>query len=100
MNKRWQLLRSQAQVFWNGLAMREKRLLVGAGLVLAGLLTMVATLIAGESSSERVSRRWWRVSLWAFGVTTLLMLTAVTVTLNLKGTGSDDSDTTAVVMPA
>ena len=39
MNKRWQLLRSQAQVFWNGLAMREKRLLVGAGLVLAGLLT-------------------------------------------------------------
>ena len=24
MNKRWQLLRSQAQVFWNGLALREK----------------------------------------------------------------------------
>jgi general secretion pathway protein M len=39
MNKRWQLLRSQAQVFWNGLAVREKRLLVGAGLVLACLLT-------------------------------------------------------------
>jgi len=39
MNKRLQLLRSQAQAFWNGLAVREKRLLVGAGLVLAGLLT-------------------------------------------------------------
>ncbi|WDU65493.1 type II secretion system protein GspM [Pseudomonas poae] len=32
-------LRSQSQVFWNGLALREKRLLVGAGLVLASLLT-------------------------------------------------------------
>jgi hypothetical protein len=71
-----------------------------AGAVLAGLLTMVATLIAAESSSERLSRRWWRVSLWAFGATALLMLTAATVTLNLKGTGSDDADTTAVVMPA
>lgn len=38
MNKRLQLLRSQAQAFWNGLGVREKRLLVGAGLVLAGLL--------------------------------------------------------------
>ncbi|NGF35447.1 type II secretion system protein M, partial [Escherichia coli] len=38
MNK-VQRLRSQAQVFWNGLALREKRLLGGAGLVLASLLT-------------------------------------------------------------
>jgi len=38
MNKRWQLLRRQAEVFWRGLALREKRMLVGAGLVLAGLL--------------------------------------------------------------
>ena len=36
---RWQRLRGQAQVFWTGLALREKRLLVGAGLVLAGLLS-------------------------------------------------------------
>jgi hypothetical protein len=72
-----------------------------AGAVLAGLLTMVATLICGESKTERVSRRWWRVAVWAFAVTTLLMLTAATVTLNLKGTGADESDTpTAVVMPA
>ena len=38
MNK-VQRLRSQAQVFWSGLALREKRLLGGAGLVLASLLT-------------------------------------------------------------
>ncbi|WP_339453417.1 type II secretion system protein GspM [Pseudomonas sp. JAI120] len=38
MNK-WLRLRTQAQVFWSGLALREKRLLIGAGLVLASLLT-------------------------------------------------------------
>lgn len=36
---RWLRLRNQAQVFWSGLALREKRLLIGAGLVLASLLT-------------------------------------------------------------
>ncbi|MEW5716796.1 type II secretion system protein GspM [Pseudomonas sp. SB113] len=36
---RWLRLRTQAQVFWGGLALREKRLLIGAGLVLASLLT-------------------------------------------------------------
>ena len=38
MNK-WQRLRSQSHVFWSGLALREKRMLSGAGLVLASLLT-------------------------------------------------------------
>ncbi|PIB51274.1 general secretion pathway protein GspM [Pseudomonas sp. 2588-5] len=38
MNK-IQRLRSQAQVFWRGLALREKRMLGAAGLVLASLLT-------------------------------------------------------------
>uniref|UniRef100_UPI0013CE7D6C type II secretion system protein GspM n=1 Tax=Pseudomonas viridiflava TaxID=33069 RepID=UPI0013CE7D6C len=38
MNK-VQRLRSQTQVFWRGLALREKRMVCGAGLVLAGLLT-------------------------------------------------------------
>ncbi|WP_460136692.1 type II secretion system protein GspM [Pseudomonas sp. S1_E04] len=38
MNK-WRRLRGQAHVFWNGLALREKRMLAGAGLVLASLLT-------------------------------------------------------------
>ena len=38
MNK-WQRMRGQANVFWNGLALREKRMLAGAGLVLASLLS-------------------------------------------------------------
>ncbi|KAE9651223.1 type II secretion system protein M [Pseudomonas sp. PB105] len=38
MNK-WHRMRGQTQVFWNGLALREKRMLVGIGLVLASLLT-------------------------------------------------------------
>jgi hypothetical protein len=72
-----------------------------AAAALAGLLSTVATLICGESKTERGSRRWWRVALWSFAVTSVLMLTAATVTLNLKGTGTDESDTqTAVVMPA
>ncbi len=38
MNK-WLRVRGQAQVFWAGLAQREKRLVIGAGLLLASLLT-------------------------------------------------------------
>jgi general secretion pathway protein M len=38
MNK-WRRLRGQSQVFWNGLALREKRLLAGVGLLLASLLS-------------------------------------------------------------
>ena len=38
MNK-WRRLRGQAQGFWRGLALREQRLLSGASLVLAGVLT-------------------------------------------------------------
>ena len=38
MNK-WQQLRGQFRMFWSGLALREKRMLVGAGLVLISLLT-------------------------------------------------------------
>jgi general secretion pathway protein M len=34
-----QRLRNRAQAFWRGLAPREKHLLIGAGLVLASLLT-------------------------------------------------------------
>lgn len=36
---RWERLCSQAQVFWTGLALREKRLLVACALVLVGLLS-------------------------------------------------------------
>jgi len=72
-----------------------------AAAVLAGLLCVVATLSCGESTTERAARRWWRIGVWSFAVTTLLMLAAATVTLNLKGTGTDETDTqTAIVMPA
>ena len=43
-------LRGQLQGFWSGLALREKRLLGGAGLVLASLLTW---LRHGASSEIR-----------------------------------------------
>ena len=72
-----------------------------ASAVLAGLLCMVAALSCGESTSERVSRRWWRIGVWSFAVATLLMLAAATVTLNLKGAGTDETDTqTSVLMHA
>ena len=43
MNK-WRRLRSQAQAFWSGLALREQRMLSGAGLVLASLLTWLVLI--------------------------------------------------------
>jgi hypothetical protein len=71
-----------------------------AAAVLAGLVSMLAALTCAESKTELVSRRCWRVALWTFALTTVLMLTAATVTLNLKGTGTEESDTqTTVVMP-
>ena len=74
---------------------------VFAAAVLAGLVSVVAALISGECRSELVARRSRRLALWLFAVTTALLLTAATVTLNLKGTGTEESDTqTAVVMPA
>ena len=43
MNK-WRRLRSQVQAFWSGLALREQRMLSGAGLVLASLLTWLVLI--------------------------------------------------------
>ncbi len=72
-----------------------------AAAVLAGVLCVIATLACGQLQSDRVRRRWWRVGLWSFALMTALMLTAATATLNLKGSGSDESDTqTAVINPA
>src|SRR5579862_8195516 len=69
--------------------------------VLAGLASLVAGLVGSESRSNRVVRRSHRICLWLFAVATAFMLVAATVTLNLKGTGSDESETqTALVIPA
>ncbi len=67
--------------------------------VLVGILTLIAALIGSESSAEKAARRLQRAALWLFIAATALMLTAATVTLNLRGTGNDESDTqTSVVM--
>ncbi len=69
-----------------------------AAAVLSGLLCVLASLICAESQADRVVRRWRLVGVWSFALMTVLMLTAATVTLNLKGSGNDESDIqTAVV---
>jgi drug/metabolite transporter (DMT)-like permease len=69
--------------------------------VLAGLGTLIAALLAIESKTEKRARRLQRLALWLFVASTALMLTAATVTLNLKGTGSDESYTqTSLITPA
>ena len=55
MNK-LQRLRSQAQVFWNGLALREKRLVSAAGLILASLLTW---LVLVQPALKKID--YWQV---------------------------------------
>ncbi len=74
---------------------------VFAASVLAGLVSIVAALISGESGKDRVVRRSRRVAVWLFMVATALMLLSATVTLNLKGTGDDETETrTGLVNPA
>ena len=69
--------------------------------VVAGLFSLVSALIGSETRSAKTARRLQRAALYLFIATTALMLTAATVTLNLKGSGMEDSDTqTAVVMRA
>ncbi|WP_395607912.1 type II secretion system protein GspM [Pseudomonas sp. B22129] len=55
MNK-WHRLRSQSRQFWNGLALREKRMLSGAGLVLASLLTW---LVLVQPALKKID--YWQV---------------------------------------
>jgi len=69
--------------------------------VLAGLGSLVAALLGIESKTEKTARRLQRLALWLFIAATALMLTAGTVTLNLKGTGDNESDTqTELIRPA
>lgn len=55
MNK-WQQVRSQSQVFWTGLAVRERRMLAGAGLILASLLTW---LVLVQPALKKID--YWQV---------------------------------------
>lgn len=71
-----------------------------AAAALAGLLCMVAALICAEAQTERAWRRWRRMALWSFALATALMVTAATVTLNLKGTGADQDTQTGMIRPA
>ena len=67
----------------------------------AGLLALIGALISAETKSAKSARRLQRAALYLFIATTALMVTAATVTLNLKGTGTEESDTqTAVVRRA
>lgn len=69
--------------------------------VAAGLFALIAALISAETRSAKPARRLQRAALYLFIATTALMLTAATVTLNLRGSGMEDSDTqTAVIMRA
>lgn len=71
-----------------------------AAAAVAGFLSLVAALVSGEAFSPPYGARTRRAALLLFAVTMALLLTAATVTLNLKGTGTDDSDTqTAAVIP-
>lgn len=63
--------------------------------VAAGFLSVCAAIIGGGVAMAR------RAAVLLFLVSLALLLAAATLTLNLKGTGADDSETqTAVTMPA
>ena len=64
---------------------------------LGALLSIVAALRSGEAATAAAGARSRRVALWLFAAATALMLTAATLTLNLRGTGLDDEDTTTKV---
>jgi uncharacterized membrane protein len=72
-----------------------------AAAVVAGFLSLVTALVGCEAGSAASAARARRAAQLLFGVALGLLLAAATVTLNLKGTGSDDGGTqTAVVVPA
>ncbi len=64
-----------------------------AAAVLAGFLSLVTALVGSEARSAVASARTRRAAQMLFGVAMGLLLAAATLTLNLKGTGSDDADT-------
>ena len=64
-----------------------------AAAVLVALLSVIAALRGGEAAMTAGGERLRRVALWLFVVAAVLMLTAATVTLNLRGADSGDLDT-------
>jgi hypothetical protein len=72
-----------------------------AAAVMAGFLSLVTALVGCEVRSAASGARTRRAAQLLFGVALGLLLAAATLTLNLKGTGSEDADTqTAEVIPA
>ena len=69
--------------------------------VIAAFLSLITALVGCELRSAATGARTRRAAQLLFSVAMGLLLAAGTVTLNLKGTGSDDADTqTAEVIPA
>ena len=64
-----------------------------AAAVLAAFLSVVAALRSVEARAEASGARSRRTAQWLFVAAAALLLTAATLTLNLRGTGGDDSDT-------
>ena len=64
-----------------------------AAAVLAAFLSVVAALRSAEARAEASGARSRRVASWLFVAAAALMLTAATLTLNLRGTDSEDADT-------
>jgi uncharacterized membrane protein len=72
-----------------------------AAAVIIGFLSLVTALVGCEPRSAASGARTRRAAQLLFGVALGLLLAAATLTLNLKGTGTDDADTqTAEVIPA
>jgi hypothetical protein len=72
-----------------------------AAAVSAGFLSLITALVGCEVRLAAAGARTRRIAQLLFGVAMGLMLAAATVTLNLKGTGGDDTGTqTAEVIPA
>ena len=66
----------------------------------AGFLSVIAALVGAEALRPSWSRHTRRAALLLFAVATALLLAAATLTLNLRGAGTDEADTpTVVILP-
>ena len=65
--------------------------------VLGALLSIVAALRSGEAGTTAARERSRRLASWLFLAATALMLASATLTLNLRGSDSDEEDTATKV---